>query len=383
MLKYQIFISSTFSDLIEERLVATWAIMKLGHIPAGMEALTAKNDRGWETIRRTINDSDYYILILAGKYGSVEDEWGESWTEHEYEYAFGQNMHVLAFVRHDSAITRDKKDTDPQKQRRLEEFVKKVRSRHLVRDWFNGDGLAAEISSALHQQIKEDEAESRAPPGWNRGSGARAVQIEKGTGIIQIADEWHTLRDSAPVHTLVEKCQKDGWLYLICINPQAFMPWRQQIEAALCASVKLRLAYVDVEHAASAGRAAELYAASMSIYGERHVSASTQANLVELRTCFDKARKITHSDPDVQVYRSSFPHPFLGALYLAPPSSNTQAGWGLISSYLIFSDAAQSHNFGVLFSEPGTVYDRYLSSVRRYFEFLRKNVAPDEHGYGE
>jgi len=35
--KYQVFISSTFKDLIEERQAAVEAILKAGHIPAGME----------------------------------------------------------------------------------------------------------------------------------------------------------------------------------------------------------------------------------------------------------------------------------------------------------------------------------------------------------
>jgi hypothetical protein len=39
--KYQIFISSTFTDLVEERQLALKAILDLGHIPSGMEAFPA------------------------------------------------------------------------------------------------------------------------------------------------------------------------------------------------------------------------------------------------------------------------------------------------------------------------------------------------------
>ncbi|PBO90032.1 hypothetical protein CI711_19850 [Shigella boydii] len=35
--KFQVFISSTFTDLIEERQAAVSAILTAGHIPAGME----------------------------------------------------------------------------------------------------------------------------------------------------------------------------------------------------------------------------------------------------------------------------------------------------------------------------------------------------------
>src|SRR4051812_29018224 len=94
--KYQIFISSTFEDLREEREHIAWAILKLRFIPAGMESFTAKSERGWKTIQRAIDDSDYYVLILAGRYGSIDSEWQQSWTHHEYDYAISKGIPVLA-----------------------------------------------------------------------------------------------------------------------------------------------------------------------------------------------------------------------------------------------------------------------------------------------
>jgi len=41
--KFQIFISSTYSDLIEERQAAVSAVLKAGHIPAGMELLVEED----------------------------------------------------------------------------------------------------------------------------------------------------------------------------------------------------------------------------------------------------------------------------------------------------------------------------------------------------
>ena len=76
--KYQIFVSSTFTDLIAERQSAVEAILKAGHIPAGMELFTSTNKSQWEVIKRWINESDIYMLILGGRYGSVEPESGKS-----------------------------------------------------------------------------------------------------------------------------------------------------------------------------------------------------------------------------------------------------------------------------------------------------------------
>ena len=91
--KFQVFISSTYSDLREEREAVPWAVLTARHIPVGMEAL-ASDDRGWQTIKSAIDRSDYYILLLAGRYGSIDTD-GKSWTEKEYEYAVGRGIPIL------------------------------------------------------------------------------------------------------------------------------------------------------------------------------------------------------------------------------------------------------------------------------------------------
>lgn len=95
--KYQIFISSTFLDLIEERQAAVEAIVKMGHIPAGMELFKAGKSQ-WHTITKWIDESDVYVLILGGRYGSLNDVEGKSYTHLEYEYALSQGKPVFALV---------------------------------------------------------------------------------------------------------------------------------------------------------------------------------------------------------------------------------------------------------------------------------------------
>jgi uncharacterized protein DUF4062 len=81
--KLQVFVSSTFTDLIEERQAAVAAILKAGHIPAGMELFIAGDKSQMQTIERWIDESDVYMLILGGRYGSVEPSSGISYTELE------------------------------------------------------------------------------------------------------------------------------------------------------------------------------------------------------------------------------------------------------------------------------------------------------------
>lgn len=102
--KLQLFISSTYTDLIEERQAAVQAVLDAGHIPAGMELFKAGNRTQLETIYKWIDDSDVYMLILGGRYGSVEEESGKSYTHLEYEYALNSGMPVFAVVLSDSFL---------------------------------------------------------------------------------------------------------------------------------------------------------------------------------------------------------------------------------------------------------------------------------------
>lgn len=99
------FVSSTYTDLIEERQAAVEAILDAGHIPAGMELFKAGNDSQLKTIYKWIDASDVYMLILGGRYGSIEPKSNKSYTQLEYEYAISKNIPVFAVVLSDSFLT--------------------------------------------------------------------------------------------------------------------------------------------------------------------------------------------------------------------------------------------------------------------------------------
>lgn len=101
--KLQVFVSSTYSDLIEERQTAVEAILDAGHIPAGMELFKAGKSQ-MRTIQKWIDESDVYMLILGGRYGSIEPESQLSYTQLEYEYAVSKDMPVFAIVLSDSLL---------------------------------------------------------------------------------------------------------------------------------------------------------------------------------------------------------------------------------------------------------------------------------------
>lgn len=100
--KLQVFVSSTFIDLQEERQAAVQAILKVGHIPAGMELFKAGDEEQWEIIKNWIEESDVYMLILGGRYGSIEPKSGKSYTQLEYEYALELGKPFFAIVINDT-----------------------------------------------------------------------------------------------------------------------------------------------------------------------------------------------------------------------------------------------------------------------------------------
>lgn len=102
--KLQVFISSTFTDMQEERQAAVEAILKCGHIPAGMELFSADNKKQFEVIKTWIKNSDVFLLILGGRYGSIEASSNKSYIQLEYEYAKHIGKKPIAIVLSDKGI---------------------------------------------------------------------------------------------------------------------------------------------------------------------------------------------------------------------------------------------------------------------------------------
>ena len=84
--RYQIFISSTVKDLEKERTLLTQTVLRKGYYPAGMEWFPGIDEEQFDYIKQVIDDSDYYVILLGGLYGTITSD-GKSYTEKEYDYA--------------------------------------------------------------------------------------------------------------------------------------------------------------------------------------------------------------------------------------------------------------------------------------------------------
>lgn len=163
--RYQVFISSTYSDLKEERGKVMQTIMSLDCIPAGMELFPANDDEQFEFIKKVIDDCDYYVLIIGGRYGSISPD-GISYTEKEFDYAISKKTPVVAFLHEDiGKLTVEKSDVDPTKRSKLIAFRDRAATGRLVQFWSNADDLNGKVAVSLTKTIKTHPA-----IGWIRAN---------------------------------------------------------------------------------------------------------------------------------------------------------------------------------------------------------------------
>ena len=155
--KLQIFISSTYLDLKEERQSAVEAVLSTGHIPAGMELFSAGNESQLEVIKRWINDSDIFLLILGGRYGSIENNSNKSYIQLEFEYALELNKPLFSLVISnnylDSKVSKSGKSVLELDNSNKYNVFKNVVTSNLV-EFFNDN---KDIQLAIHKTIRDFE----------------------------------------------------------------------------------------------------------------------------------------------------------------------------------------------------------------------------------
>nr|WP_010130627.1 DUF4062 domain-containing protein [Microbulbifer agarilyticus] len=160
--KYQVFVSSTFSDLIDERQEVMQALLELDCIPVGMELFPAADDDQWTLIKGLIDDCDYYVLIQAGRYGSIGPD-GRSYTQMEYEYALEKDIPIISFLHTDiSKIEAGKSEHVAESIEKLRAFRELV-TKKMCRFWASPAELGSQVSRSLVKLIK-----SKPQTGWIR-----------------------------------------------------------------------------------------------------------------------------------------------------------------------------------------------------------------------
>jgi len=146
---YQLFVSSTYEDLKKEREKVIDILLKRNCLPVGMELFPALHKEQFEYIKEKIDESDYYIVLIGGKYGSI-DENGISYTEKEYDYAIETGKKVMAFIQ----MKPKQIETDELKRGKLTFFKEKVKQEKLVQFWKSIEDLSTKLNASLSETIE-------------------------------------------------------------------------------------------------------------------------------------------------------------------------------------------------------------------------------------
>ncbi|MFW0951399.1 DUF4062 domain-containing protein [Vibrio parahaemolyticus] len=172
--KYSVFISSTFMDLEDERETIRKLVIDMGYIPLGMESFPATNEEQFGYIQKVIDDSDYYILVIGGRYGSTTED-GISYTEKEYEYAVETGKVILTFV-HDNpgSFPSSVVDKSPELQEKLESFRQRACQGRVVKFWSSKDQLGYQAMTSLHQAV-----DNYPTIGWVRGDFQNSKEVSE------------------------------------------------------------------------------------------------------------------------------------------------------------------------------------------------------------
>ena len=181
--KLQVFVSSTYTDLREERQAAVEAILTAGHIPAGMELFAAGDESQMDVIKQWIDESDVYLLILGGRYGSIEPKSQKSYIQLEYEYAIEKGKPLFAVVIEEDYLEKKVKKfgsvviekDNPQK---LKEFRALVLTR-MVKFWRDPRDIKLSIHETIAKFSSRSELVGWIPASEAVNTGALAEEIAR------------------------------------------------------------------------------------------------------------------------------------------------------------------------------------------------------------
>ena len=161
--KYQVFVSSTFSDLQDARQEVMLALLSMGMIPTGMELFPTEQNNQWPMIQKVIAECDYYVVLVGGRYGSLSPM-GLSYTHREYIFADTKKKPVIAFLHdHPDQLPAHERENSREGEVRFRDFSKLLQEKALFRFWSSPSDLGEAVKKAMPQLVKEHPAS-----GWVR-----------------------------------------------------------------------------------------------------------------------------------------------------------------------------------------------------------------------
>lgn len=117
--RYQVFISTSGSEMQPERIILSQTLVGMGFFSWGLEQRTPLNTA---FARRQIDDCDYVVILLGSQYGEQSVS-GVGYMHLEYIYAVTKQKPIIVFMHEDPASRAPSlHDTKPELQEKFKEF---------------------------------------------------------------------------------------------------------------------------------------------------------------------------------------------------------------------------------------------------------------------
>lgn len=226
--RYQVFLSSTYTDLKEERQEVISALIKRKCFPIAMEYFPAMSRKSIDYIKDAIRECDFYILIIAGRYGSSKDENGVSLTEIEFDYAQELKIPTNIYMYDGPALPSDKIEATDEGKNRLQNFIEKLRNTELgYATWTNKDNLASAVKDGI-EELKS----STSAVGWIRADKTTSIYADKTNNHLQkILDSTQKFHIEIFRKNTLTQEERDFWGQICRIRTQGLY---RAAEVSLC-----------------------------------------------------------------------------------------------------------------------------------------------------
>ena len=166
---YTVFVSSTFEDMRDIRAAVLGRLYSTeDFMPIGMENFMASDSSQLDYIRERLNDTDIYVLLLGGRYGTLTPRGDRSYTHEEYEMAKANpDVRVLSFVcDHPENLPGERRWKDDEERDKLRKFTEEVEN-SMVKLW-TVDASPEKIAIDVFQSVVKVK-ETETLRGWIRG----------------------------------------------------------------------------------------------------------------------------------------------------------------------------------------------------------------------
>lgn len=155
MKKPSIFISSTYSDLVEHRKQIWITLEKFEVNILGMEKFGARKENSLTTCLKEVEKSDVFILIVGMRFGSIDKKSQKSFTWLEYEKAKELDKDILVYLIDEVNGEIKVSDYDRDNYQKLKDFKEILRENHTIDFFKNVEDLVNKIFILIEQKTKD------------------------------------------------------------------------------------------------------------------------------------------------------------------------------------------------------------------------------------